>query len=81
MRNKLVVVTWFFAAIFLARTLPAEKSKGLGPGWLSLDSSVGRLDKRIQEGKSALEKALRINISGFFNTSYTWSSNQAGSWQ
>jgi len=58
----------------------AEEAKGLAPGWLSLDSSVGLLDKKIEEGKGAIEKALLgISISGFFDASYTWSSNRAGS--
>src|SRR5262245_80964 len=55
---------------------PAEpEDKPLAPGWLSLDSSVGVMDKSIADGKGALEKAVGIAISGFFDTSYTWSSN------
>jgi hypothetical protein len=55
---------------------PAEPAdKPLEPGWLSLDSSVGILDKKIGDGKSALQDALGIGISGFVDTSYTWSSN------
>jgi hypothetical protein len=55
---------------------PAQaQDKPLGPGWLSLDSSVGSLDKNIADGKSALEGALGIGISGFLDTSYQWSSN------
>ncbi|MBI1994811.1 MAG: outer membrane beta-barrel protein, partial [Deltaproteobacteria bacterium] len=53
----------------------AQDAKGLAPGWLSLDSSVGLLDKKVEDGKSVLEKALTISISGFLDTSYTWSSN------
>ena len=52
---------------------PAEKP--LGPGWLSLEYCVGPLDNAIANGKSALEKALGIGISGYLDTSYTWSSN------
>ena len=52
---------------------PAEKP--LGPGWLSLECCVGPLDNAIANGKSALEKALGIGISGYLDTSYTWSSN------
>jgi hypothetical protein len=56
---------------------PAEPAdKPLAPGWLSLDSSVGILDKQIADGKSAVQDALGINISGFLDTSYTWSSNK-----
>lgn len=53
---------------------PAQ-DKPLGPGWLSLDNSVGLLDKNIADGKSAIEGALGIGISGFLDTSYQWSSN------
>ncbi len=56
----------------------AEEPKPLEPGLLSLDSSVGLLDKKIEEGKSAVEKALGIGISGFFDLSHTWSSNRPG---
>jgi len=55
-----------------------SQDKPLGPGWLSLDGSVGLLDKSIADGKGSLEKALGINISGFFDTSYTYSSNRPG---
>ena len=53
----------------------AEEEKPLAPGWLSLDGSVGLIDGAIGDSKSSLEKALGINISGFLDTSYTWSSN------
>ena len=53
---------------------PAEE-KPLGPGWLSLDCCVGVLDGKIADGKGAVEKVLGIGISGYFDTSYTWSSN------
>ncbi len=70
-------------AVFLSASKPAyaeEAPKGLGPGWFSLDSSVGLLDQKIDEGRSALEKALfGIGISGFLDTSYTWSSNHPSS--
>ncbi len=57
---------------------PAEKP--LAPGWLSLDSSVGLLDAKIADGKGALQNALfGINISGFFDTSWTFSTNHPGS--
>lgn len=54
----------------------AQQDKPLPPGWLSLDSSVGILDKSIGDGKSRFEDALGINIGGFLDTSYTWSSNR-----
>jgi hypothetical protein len=53
----------------------AQDDKGLAPGWLSLDGSVGLVDKAIADGKGSLEKALGITIGGFLDTSYTWSSN------
>jgi hypothetical protein len=54
----------------------AEEEKPLAPGWLSLDSSVGVLDKAIGDGKSSIQDALGINFGGFLDTSYTWSSNR-----
>lgn len=63
-----------------AETKSAEPAdKPLEPGWLSLDCCVGPLDSAIANGKGALEKALGIAISGFFDTSYTWSSNHPDS--
>ena len=60
-------------AVFLSASKPAyaeEAPKGLGPGWFSLDGSVGLLDQKIDKGRSALEKALfGISISGFLDTS------------
>lgn len=62
--------------VLIAGFAHAQADKPLAPGWLSLDSSVGLLDKSIGDGKSALEKPLGISISGFLDTSYTWSSNR-----
>ena len=42
---------------------------------MSLDNSVGALDKNIADGRSAIEGALGIGISGFLDTGYQWSSN------
>ena len=66
-----------FTAAIAAFELPAAQAqdKPLGPGWLSLDNSVGLLDKNIADGKSAIDGALGIGISGFLDTSYQWSSN------
>ncbi|MBM4262255.1 MAG: hypothetical protein FJ143_10630 [Deltaproteobacteria bacterium] len=70
---------WFALGIsgflFVAGHSFAQEDKPLAPGWLSLDSSVGVLDKGIANGKSALEKAVGISIGGFIDTSYEWSSN------
>lgn len=38
----------------------AQEPKGLGPGLLGLDGSVGILDKKIAEGKSTIEKATGV---------------------
>jgi hypothetical protein len=64
-------------ALIFATTGPvgAQEDKPLGPGWLSLDGSVGLLDKAIADGKGSLEKAVGLTLGGFFDTSYTWSSN------
>ena len=77
-RGVMGVVLCLAVLLLILGPLYAQEAKGLGPGWLSLDGSVGLLDKGVQQGKSALEKALGINISGFLDTSYTWSSNNPG---
>ena len=56
---------------------PEQKSaepeeKPLGPGWLSLDCCVGLVDNWIAMQKSAVEKMIGINISGYIDTGYTW---------
>lgn len=79
MRRGVTGVGLFLAILCLSvNSLYGQEAKGLGPGWLSLDGSVGLLDKKVDGGKSALEKALGISISGFLDTSYTWSSNHPG---
>ena len=55
---------------------PAEPAdKPLEPGWLSLDSSVGAADRWIALNKAAVEGAIGIGISGYLDSTYTWSSN------
>lgn len=61
---------------FVSLPLAHAQEKPLPPGWLSLDSSVGELDKSIAEGKSSVEKALGLGISGYIDTGYNWSSNR-----
>ena len=75
MKKALLGLT--LAAAVAGFAIPAiqAEDKPLGPGWLSLDNSVGVLDKRIADGKSNLEGSLGIGISGFLDTSYQWSSN------
>jgi hypothetical protein len=70
--RSLALIVMLLLAPQLAR---AQEDKPLAPGWLSLDGSVGLLDKAIGDGKGALEKALGISIGGYLDTSYTWSSN------
>jgi len=68
-----LAAAWALAAFSTA--VRAQEDKPLAPGWLSLDSSVGEMDKGIASGKGALEKAVGLAFSGFLDTSYTWSSN------
>ena len=75
MRKSFLRMVFFLAVLASGPSYAAEDDKPLGPGWLSLDNSVGLLDKNIAEGKSAIEGALGIGISGFLDTSYQWSSN------
>jgi hypothetical protein len=71
------LVDLFLMGIFTVGLFPAhaQEDKPLAPGWFRLDGSVGLVDKQIAAGKGSLEDALGINISGFLDTSYTWSSN------
>lgn len=71
--RKIIGVSAILAALFQP---VFGQEKKLAPGWLSLDGSVGLLDQEIEQGKSAVEKALGITIGGFLDTSYTWSSNR-----
>jgi hypothetical protein len=76
MRQRLARFVLSLGVIFLvAHGAHAQDDKPLGPGWLSLDGSVGLLDKRIADGKGSLEKALGLTMGGFLDSSYTWSSN------
>jgi hypothetical protein len=75
MKKALLGLTLAVAVAGFGSSATQAQDKPLGPGWLSLDSSVGVLDKNIADGKSALEGALGIGISGFLDTSYQWSSN------
>jgi hypothetical protein len=81
MKRLLLMAAGLLVGLFLLTlgAARAQDEKPLAPGWLSLDSSVGILDKAIGDGKGALEKALGISISGFFDTSYTLSTNHPGS--
>ena len=71
MKRQMAKAIFYVALLLLvSQPLYAEEAKGLPPGWLSLDGSVGLLDKKIDEGRSALEKVLfGIGISGFLDTS------------
>jgi hypothetical protein len=74
-RTSIVVESLFSLFLVTLGVAHAQADKPLAPGWLSLDGSVGLIDNKIGDGKSALQNALGINISGFFDTGYTWSSN------
>lgn len=75
MKKALLGLTLAAAVAGFGIRATQAQDKPLGPGWLSLDNSVGVLDKNIADGKSALEGALGIGISGFLDTSDQWSSN------
>jgi hypothetical protein len=74
-RTSIVVESLFSLFLVTLGVAHAQADEPLAPGWLSLDGSVGLIDNKIGDGKSALQNALGINISGFFDTGYTWSSN------
>ena len=90
MKKLLVILLLFLSLVFSLRPIraaepeqkpppteqkPAEPAeKPLEPGWLSLDSSVGAADRWIALNKAAVEGAIGIGISGYLDTSYTWSS-------
>lgn len=74
-KNVVWVALAIGVSLFSAAPSFADDPKPLEPGLLSLDGSVGVVDKAIADGKSGVEKALGIGISGFFDTSYTYSSN------
>jgi len=77
MKQRLARFALSFGIVFLAAgTLHGQDDKPLGPGWLSLDGSVGLMDKGIADAKGSLEKALGISAGGFLDTSYTYSSNR-----
>ena len=91
MKNVWVLLLWFFGLVLSLAPLyaaepeqkpaateqkPAEPAeKPLEPGWLSLDSSVGVADNWIALNKSVVENALGFSISGYLDSTYTWSSN------
>ena len=57
-----------------------EQPKPLAPGWLSLDGSVGLIDKQMDAATAALSNALfGINITGFLDAGWTLSTNHPGS--
>ena len=76
MKRILLVLSLFIGSLFLASgSVYAAEEKPLAPGWLSLDGSVGLADKAIGNGKSVIEKALGISISGFLDAGWTLSTN------
>ncbi len=75
MQKKLLKIMVLGSLLLYCGNLAAQEEKPLSPGWLSLDSSVGVMDKVIADHKGSLEKAVSLSIGGFLDTSYTWSSN------
>jgi Putative beta-barrel porin-2, OmpL-like. bbp2 len=72
------VISWSVVLAMLSlapQAARAQEEKPLAPGWLSLDSSVGLMDKGIADGKGRLEKALGLSIGGYLDSSYQWGSN------
>jgi Putative beta-barrel porin-2, OmpL-like. bbp2 len=76
MKRILIGLALFVCGLAAARGLVyGAEEKPLAPGWLSLDGSVGLLDKSIADAKSSVENALGISISGYLDAGYNWSSN------
>jgi hypothetical protein len=73
--RRFVGMTLFACVLASGGLAYSAEEKPLAPGWLSLDGSVGLLDNSIAGGKSTIENALGISISGFLDTGYNWSSN------
>lgn len=79
MKRRIVGMALLAGMIALiGQKVSADEEKPLGPGLLSLDSSVGRVDSAIADGKGSLEKALGIGVSGYLDMTYNWSSNHPG---
>lgn len=77
MKKKWVTIGLSLGMVILAAGwLYAQNDKPLSSGWMSLDGSVGLLDDKIAVSKGDLEKKLGLNLGGFLDTSYTWSSNR-----
>src|SRR3972149_10761840 len=76
MKRILRVLSVIIESLFLTSgAVYAAEEKPLPPGWLSLDGSVGLADKAIGDGKSVIEKALGVSISGFLDAGWTLSTN------
>jgi hypothetical protein len=79
MKKILVSIAAAFAlTVFAFKPAFADEPKPLEPGVLGLESTVGQADKAVEKAKSILENAWGVGISGFFDTSYTYSSNHPG---
>src|SRR5436853_1098489 len=52
-----------------------EGPKPLGPGIFGLEGSVGLLDNAVDNAKAAISKAIGIDVSGFLDVGYQYSSN------
>src|SRR3970040_1275675 len=75
-QRAVAAVLGLVGLLLVAGPAYAQDAKGLAPGGFSLDSTVGVVDKKIEEGKAVVEKALfGIKISGFWDVTYTYSFN------
>jgi hypothetical protein len=76
MKKLFIGMALFVCGLVVGRGFAhGAEDKPLDPGWLSLDGSVGLLDKSIADAKSRVENALGISISGYLDAGYNWSSN------
>ncbi len=76
MKVAVTALSLFVVMLLIVAPVNAEDEKPLAPGWLSLDGSVGLLDRGIADAKSSVEKALGINIGAYLDTGYNYSSNR-----
>jgi hypothetical protein len=81
MIQKVIIglVLFLMLPLWIPVGIHTEEKNDLEPGWLSLDKIIGPFDKKVEDTKSTLRKALGINIRAFLDVSYTYSFNHPGS--
>src|ERR1043165_9004218 len=52
-----------------------EGPKPLSPGLLGLEPIIGPVDDAVDNAKAAISKAIGIDVSGFLDVGYQYSSN------